>query len=130
MIKSKNIIRIGGREFNVILTASVIDKLQEEYKDLSTVLETAEDFKLQIKQIADITAVFVNDDIEAYNEDNPNDKKDYITSDWILRRVALNDTQTDDKKILATDLTLAIMQAFNISLPETDPNEQAPKTSE
>lgn len=118
---------MGGREFNIILTASVIDKLQEDYEDLTGVLENVSGFKVQIKQIADITAIFINDDIEAYNEDNPNDKQDFITTDWVLRRIALNDTNTDDKKILAVDLTMAIMKAFNISLPEADdPNEQTP----
>lgn len=127
MINPKNIIKIGGREFNIILTASVIDKLQNEYTDLTAVIETFSDFKTQIKQLAELAEVFINDDIEGYNEDNPQEKKEKVTVDWILRRVALNDTQTDDKKILAIDLSMAIMNAFNISLPEVDdPNEPTP----
>lgn len=127
MINPKNVIKIGGREFNIILTASVIDKLQNEYTDLTAVIETFSDFKTQIKQLAELAEVFINDDIEGYNEDNPQEKKEKVTVDWILRRVALNDTQTDDKKILAIDLSMAIMNAFNISLPDVDgPNEPTP----
>jgi len=104
----KNIIKIGGKEFNIILTTSVIDELQNKYDDLTSVLEKLDDFKTMTKELAEITAIFINDDIECHNEDCQ-DKWETVTADWVCRRIALNDNQTDDKKILAVDLALAIM---------------------
>lgn len=126
----KNIIKIGGKEFNIILTTSVIDELQNKYDDLTSVLEKLDDFKTMTKELAEITAIFINDDIECHNEDYP-DKWETVTADWVCRRIALNDNQTDNKKILAVDLALAIMRAFNISMPEVDdPNMTTPTATE
>ena len=71
------------------------------------------------KELAEIATVFINEDVECHNEDYP-DKWEKVTPEWISRRIALNDNQTDKSKILAVDLAMVVMQAFKLSMPEAD----------
>lgn len=121
MLKTpENTLKIGGRTFNIVLTLSVINALQDKYEDLNSVLEKLDNFESMTKELAEIAAVFINEDIECFNEDNPNNKQEKVTPQWICRRIALNDNVTDENKILAVDLSLTIMKAFKISMPEVE----------
>lgn len=129
MLKTpKNTLSVGGKTFNIVLTLSVIDELQSKYERLDTAIQNVADFNVMIKELAEIATVFINDDIECHNEDNPNDKWDKITPEWLKRRIALNSTSLDENKVLAVDLAKTIMRAFNLSMPESeeeiDPNSQ------
>ena len=126
----KNALTIGGRTHNIVLTLSVIDELQDKYDDLNTVLESLDDFKKMTKELAEIATVFINDDVECHNEDYPNDKLEKVTSQWVCRRIALNDNKTDDGKILASELALVVMKAFKMSMPEVEDSDPNLKTTE
>ncbi len=121
----KNIISVGGKEYNIILTLSVMEKLQKQYENLSEVFGRLVDFNASAKELAEIAVVFINDDIECHNEDFPHDKWQPITAEWLCRRIALNDKDAEGK-ILMVDLTLALLNAFKFSMPEgeeeADPN--------
>ena len=121
----KNTLTIGGITFNIVLTLSAIDELQGKYETLNSVFEKLDNIKDMTKELAEIATIFINDDIECHNEDYP-DKLEKVSSKWVSHRIALNDNGTDEKKILAVDLAITIMKAFNMSMPESeegaDPN--------
>lgn len=125
---TKSLLSIGDKTFNIVLTLSVIEALQERYDDLNGALEMLGDFKSMTKELAEIASVFINDDIDCHNEDFPNDKWEKVNPKWICRRIALNEKV--EGKILAVELSAVIMQAFKLSMPENEDADPNPTTTE
>lgn len=123
----KNLLKIGNKEYNFVLTMSVIEDLQEKYSDLGTALKTLDNFTSMPKELAEIATIFINNDIDNHNDECP-DKWEKVNSDWVKRKIAIN--SPSDGMVLAVDLSMAILNALKLSMPESENEDPNLKTTE
>lgn len=97
---------IGGKTYNVALTLNCIEQLQERYGELENVFGASS----EVKQLKWILAVFINDAVDAYNDDH-DVKLEHVTESYIGRKIDIGNI---------SEYTDVLMQTFGVSLPTAE----------
>lgn len=107
-------LELGGKKYALRNTLAAMEWLQENFGDLTKLLETMGDYKTQVKTMIDVTAVLMKQgaayenrfgDPDSDFERDANGNVVYISRDDIA-------VMCDSEDIL--NLTLAILEAFNL----------------
>ena len=80
------VIKIGKKEYELILTTKATKEIAKRYGGLSNLgdkLQKAENFELALDEIIWIVTVLANQSILIYNLENPSDKKELLTEDQV-----------------------------------------------
>ncbi len=106
--------KLGNRTYKLSLTLNAIIELQNEYGDLTSVMEKSRD----LNQLLVIFRILVNDAIDNHNDDFPEDKWEHVDERYIGRKLNLTNIAS---------LKGIIPAVFGVSLPETK-NEESDET--
>lgn len=107
-------LKLGNRTYELSLTLNAIIELQNEYGDLTSVMEKSRD----LNQLLIIFRILVNDAVDNHNDDFPEDKWSHVDERYIGRKINLTNMAS---------LKGIIPAVFGVSLPETK-NEESDET--
>ncbi len=95
---------LGGQEYDIALTLSVIDQFQERYGSLSKALEASH----QYKEFAEMIRILINDSV-AYHNAISAESWEEVSTTWVSHHITIHNLKTVNQTFL---------EAFGVSFPD------------
>lgn len=123
-------IEFDDKKRHLLFNVNVIDEVQEKYDDyivniLNSLFDKENNYNSRnaYNKLSFILLTLLNEDVRLHNKNNPDDKWEPITEDFINSELLTNDT--------SASLSILVLQSFNGTLPKSedeDPNQASGTT--
>lgn len=105
--QSYAVITIDGREYEIAMTLSVIDQLQDRYGSLQAALTATQ----KADGFVEVMRCMINDNIDYHNEVHPDDPWKPVSKPALSRKITARNFHV---------MQAALFEAFDLSLPAAD----------